>query len=298
MNFYFDESGSFEVRNPGPHIMVGILFPENKEDELINFYTNFVANLSPNEFVNNEPKGSALNDNSREQLFNFLANNNWIRIAISLTDSEFNNETVIRAFKNEQLNLYRANLIAQQNADEALINLQNQLIDDIQRLNEVLIVKGFLLMHTIYALLKDCVNAFEDQIYDNCWNDFALTFDRQNRNTITRMENWVNAEFMHFISENNQNNPIVFPSSWENRDHPFILNFRDGNNQRLILNNIFANRFSFEDSSQTQGLQIVDWISNTVYQIFRLNRPVNLLNRVNNNLVGFRDTRIKSNEIL
>ena len=61
-----------------------------------------------------------------------------------------------RAFKNEQLNLYRANLIAQQNADEALINLQNQLIDDIQRLNEVLIVKGFLLMHTIYALLKDC----------------------------------------------------------------------------------------------------------------------------------------------
>ena len=94
MNFYFDESGSFEVRNPGPHIMVGILFPENKEDELINFYTNFVANLSPNEFVNNEPKGSALNDNSREQLFNFLANNNWIRIAISLTDSEFNNETV------------------------------------------------------------------------------------------------------------------------------------------------------------------------------------------------------------
>ena len=94
------------------------------------------------------------------------------------------------------------------------------------------------------------------------------------------------------FSENNQNNPIVFPSSWENRDHPFILNFRDGNNQRLILNNIFANRFSFEDSSQTQGLQIVDWISNTVYQIFRLNRPVNLLNRVNNNLVGFRDTRI------
>lgn len=294
MKFYFDESGSFSVKNPGPHIMVGILFPENKENELRKFFNSFISNLSPNEFINNEPKGSSLNDNSREQLFNYIRNNNWLRIAISLTDSEFNDENVIQGFKNAQLDLYQQNLINQQNlnADNDLLNLQNQLITNIQNLNEVLIVKGFLLMHTLYALLRNSVNAFESQEFDECWRDFSLTFDRQNRDTITPMENWVNLEFMHFISENNRENPIELPASWENRNHPFIANFRDGINQRLVLNNIFSNRFQFEDSTQTYGLQIVDCISNTVFKVFRFLSPIELLDRINNNLVGYRNTRI------
>jgi hypothetical protein len=53
-----------------------------------------------------------------------------------------------------------------------------------------------------------------------------------------------------------------------------------------VLNNVFAQRFQFQDSAVSFGLQMVDWISNTLYGVIRRRRCGSYLDMIGENLVG------------
>lgn len=286
MKMFFDESGNFSVTDPKPHIMVGVLYPECKEAQFYHFYSKFVSTLFPAEFIHGEPKGSMLQDESRNRLFDFISKNKWIRISISLTDSEFNNEHVIKRFKEEQTRTYTNIRNALQEMDNSEVHLRNRVISEFPKLNEVLVVKGFLLMLSTYELLVDSFAAFESQEFDKCWDKFLPTFDRQDQKSITRLEKWVNLDFMHFISDYSARQSIVFPESWKFRKHPLISNFKDRAGNRLILNKMFPKRFHFEHSFQSKGLQIVDWISNTMYRVLQHRLERYFLDEIKDNLAS------------
>ena len=77
---------------------------------------------------------------------------------------------------------------------------------------------------------------------------------------------------MHFIQEHAE--PFTVPEGWTTREHPFTAKFRDGNNNRLILNKIFEHGFQFQDSA-LPGLQYADWLGNTLRQVvYRKRDPV------------------------
>ena len=273
MKYFFDESGSFAVKNPGPHILVGIVYPDVFENKLKKFFDEYVHSLISKEFEKDEPKGQLLSLESREKLFSFLNNNSWLRIGVSLTDSEFNYEYQIQQYRIEQVNIYRNQFSDPnfQSQSDELKNLQKKLIDDLNikgGLSDVLIVKGLLLMHTLYSLLIESLKYYTAEVYDNNWNKLSVCFDRQDKNIITRMEDWVNREFLNLITVHNAKNPIELDTNWFIRNHP-ILKFRDGNKDKLNLNEMFEDRFTFEFSEKSFQLQIVDWISNTLFKVIK-----------------------------
>jgi hypothetical protein len=290
MKFYFDDSGSFSVTQSAPHVMLGVLIPDVKEKEFLNFYSTFIKTLEPEEFKDDEPKGSLLKDSSRKRLFQYLSSNPWIRIATSVSDSEFNNEKQIQGYRIEQVKLYEAdfkNGLANKVPPD-LAQLQSDLLEATKGgkggISDVQFVKGLLLFSCVQALLQDSITTYEDAIYDSSWRKFDITFDRQDKNIITKMEKWINKEFMHFIQEHSV--PFVVPDSWSIRQHPFMSSFRDGSNNRLVLNAIFKDRFQFEDSKSSPGLQYADWISNTVRQVVFRKRDPSYLDLLRPNLVG------------
>lgn len=76
MNFYFDESGNFQVLNdPRKHvvgIVSGIVIPDSQLAEVFGAMDRFVAALPASAFVNGEPKGSKLDDKATAALADML----------------------------------------------------------------------------------------------------------------------------------------------------------------------------------------------------------------------------------
>lgn len=293
MKFYFDDSGSFSVTQPAPHVMLGVLIPERKENEFLSFHKQFVTRLKPEEFKDDEPKGSKLTDQSRTNLFEFLSKNSWIRIAVSLSDSEFNNQAQIQGYRQEQVKLYQADFDSglASGAPKELVELQRALLEATKGgISDVQFVKGLLLFQTVYALLSNSVEVFQSEEFDSSWQQFQIVFDRQDSTSITPMEHWINNEFMHFIQEHAE--PFTVPDAWMTREHPFMTKFRDGTNNRLVLNRIFHDRFQFWDSKDTPGLQYADWIGNTARQVLYRKRDPKYLDIIRPNLVGHKKTRL------
>lgn len=296
MKYYFDESGSFAVKNPGPHIMVGIVYPELFENKLQKFYDEFICSLEIEEFEKKEPKGQLLSLESRDKFFTFLNDNSWLKIGVSLTDSEFNTDYQVQKYRIDQLNIYKNQFSDPhfQSQSKELQYLQNKLIEDFNLrsgLNDVLIVKGLLLMHTLYSLVINSLKYYTAEVYDDNWRKFSIYFDRQDKNIITRMEDWVNREFLNLITNHNNIDPIELDENWFVRDHP-ILKFKDGNENRLILNEMFKDKFTFEFSDNSFQLQIVDWISNTLFKVFKKELSHDFLNAIEDNLVKYNSSRI------
>ena len=297
MKYFFDESGSFAVKNPGPHIMVGIVYPDVFDKRLKIFYDEFTNSLIPDEFKKGEPKGQLLLLKSRERLFSFLNDNSWLRIGVCLTDSEFNSECQVRQYRIEQVDIYEKQLLDPvfQSQSEELKRLQRKLIKDISikgGLSDVHVIKGLLLMHTLFSLLIGSLKYFTEETYDDDWENFFICFDRQDKNIITPMEDWVDREFLNLITIYNAKNPIEINSEWFDRNHPVLKNFRDGIENRLNLNQMFKDRFLFESSENCFQIQIVDWISNTLFKVFKRELPNNFLNSIEDSLIKYNDAKI------
>lgn len=296
MKFFFDESGSFAVKNPGSNSLVGILYPDVFENRLYNFYKEFVYSLSPSEFVNGEPKGTELTLCSRKKLFSYLNDNSWLKIAVSLTDSEFNSESQVQQYRIDQVKLYEAQIL-----DPTFQNKLSEiksLIDDMQvnkGLSDVQVIKGLLLMHNLFALFIDSFKSFTEEVYDDDWKVFELNFDRQDKIITTRMELWINREFMNLITVYNAKNPIELHPDWYLRDHPILKLYRDGNEDRLSLDKMFINGFKFSSSEISFQLQITDWISNTLLKVFRKDLSIDFLNSITSNLVRHNTSKIHLN---
>lgn len=293
MKFFFDESGSFAVKNPGPHSLVGIQYPDVFENRLSTFYKEFVNSLSPSEFINGEPKGTELTLSSREKLFAYLNDNSWLKIAVSLTDSEYNSEIQVQQYRTEQVRLYDAQIL---NPDfkSKLAELKS-LKDDMQvnkGLNDVQVIKGLLLMHNLFVLFINLFTSFTEEVYDDDWKVFELNFDRQDKIIITRMERWINKEFINLINVHNAKNPIDLHPDWYLREHPILKLYRDGNEDRLLLDKMFINGFNFTSSENSFQIQIADWISNTLFKVFRKEFSIDFLNMISSSLVKHNKSKI------
>lgn len=293
MKFYFDESGRFTVKNPAVHTLVGILYPDYFEEKLSEFYKNFVNSLSTNEFVEGEPKGFALSSDSRVKLFSFLKDNCWLRIAVSLTDSEYNSVSQIQQYRNEQVQIYKDQI------DDPAFQSQrtelSKLIDDMEvnnGLNDVLVIKGLLLMNNLRALFIHALQYFTDEIYDDDWKNLEPFFDQQDKNNLTKMERWVLNEFPYLISHYSSIKPITLHPDWYSRKHPFVTNYGDINDDKLLLDSIFKNGFKFLDSKSSFQLQITDWISNTLYRVFKNELTSDFINDISSNLAKNNQAKI------
>jgi hypothetical protein len=293
MKFFFDESGSFAVKNPGPHSLIGMQYPDVFENRLSNFYKEFVNSLDPSEFIGGEPKGTELNLSSRVKLFTYLNDNSWLKIAVSLTDSEFNSELQVQKYRMEQVKLYEAQIIDPtfKNKLAEIKSLKNDMQVKIG-LSDVQVIKGLLLMHNLFALFINSFNSFTEEVYDDDWKVFELNFDRQDKITITRMERWINQEFVNLITVYNAKNPIELHPDWYLREHPILKLYRDGNEDRLLLDKMFINGFHFLSSENSFQLQIADWISNTLFKVFKKELSLDFLNMINSSLVKNNTSKI------
>jgi hypothetical protein len=294
MKYFFDESGSYNVKNPGPHIMVGISYPDVFEKRLHDFYDKFISSLLPDEFVNNEPKGQVLTIKSRDRLFDFLNDNSWLRIVVGLTDSEFNSEQQIRKYRKEQIELYEKQLLDPEFKSQplALHEFQQKAIKDINikgGLSDVQIIKGQLLMLSLNASLRGSLTYFTENVYDESWNDLYVCYDRQDIE-ITRMEKWVNREWLNWITNDNSKNPIEISPDWGIRNHPIIKKYKDENNNSLNLSEMFGKGIVFEDSKNSFQLQIVDWISNTVFKIIKKEIKIEFLAKIKHNMIKYNNS--------
>lgn len=297
MKYFFDESGSFIVTEPSLHIMTGIAYPDIFEKRLNLFYDEFIKTLKTEEFdENGEAKGRLLSLESRERLFSFLKENHWLRISISLTDSEYNTENEIKKYRKEQielLNIQKLDPIFQSQSEELKI-LQNKLISDINTndgLNDVLVIKGLLLMHTLLTLFIDSLQHFTAEVFDDSWEDMLVCFDRQDKNNITPLEDWINREFLNIITVYIPN-PIELSQDWFERNHPLINKSRNKGENSLDLKKIFNNNFLFASSEKYFQLQIVDWISNTLFRVFKGKLQKIFFDLVYHNLIKYNTVKI------
>lgn len=297
MKYFFDESGGFIVTNPSFHIMTGIAYPDVFEERLNIFYEEFIKKLKPEEFDKiGEAKGRLLLLESRERLFLFLKENNWLRISISLTDSEYNSENEIKKYRDEQiklLNLQKSDPMFQSQSEE-LKMLQTKLINDINTydgLNDVLIIKGLLLMHTLSTLFIDSLQHFTAEVFDDSWEDMLVCFDRQDKSNITPLEDWVNREFLNVITVCIPN-PMELNQDWIERNHPLIKKSRNEGENSLDLKKIFNNNFLFASSEKYFQLQIVDWISNTLFRVFKGKLHKIFFDFVYDNLIKYNNAKI------
>jgi len=286
MKYFFDESGQFAVKVSGPHSLIGIMYPDVFENKLLSFYNEFTKTLSSSEFKNGEPKGCLLKTKSRENLFAYLADNSWLRIAVSLTDSEFNSENQIQQYRNEQTQIYMDNLT---NPDYKTKKTElYNLIDDMKvgsGINDVLIIKGLLLVHNFCDLFIHSLNYFTADVYDDSWKNIELYFDRQNKDKITRIEKWVQKVFKDIVGNYSLNNPIELEPEWFSRNHPFLTDNYNVNDEKLLLDDIFKNEFKFPDSKLYFQLQITDWISNTLFLVFKNELSKKYIDSISSNLV-------------
>ena len=169
MKFYFDDSGSFSVTEPAPHVMLGVLLPDIRESDFLSFHKQLVGTLKTDEFQDGEPKGSKLTDDSRMTLFKYLASNSWIRVAVSISDSEFNDKRQIQGYRQEQVKLYEADFLngRASGAPKEVIQLQLDLLKATKDgISDVQFVKGLLLFRTLHALLHNSISMFQSANFD------------------------------------------------------------------------------------------------------------------------------------
>jgi hypothetical protein len=294
MKYYFDESGQFAVKIPGPHIMVGIAYPNLFDKKLKKFYDEFVNFLKQNEFEKGEPKGKLLQPDSREKLFSFISDNSWLKISVSLTDSEYNSVSQVQQYRDEQINIYKNQLSDPQ--FKSILNELNKLIKDFNResgLSDVLIVKGLLLMHTLLASLIGSLEYFTEEVYDDDWGNFVICFDRLDKNTITKMEDWVMRDFINLFTDYSSKNNIELNHDWFTRNHPLLKNYRNDYENSLDLNKMFKDKILFEFSEKCFQLQIVDWISNSLFKVVKKELSHKYLDMIDDNLIKFNNTKIR-----
>lgn len=75
MQFYFDESGNFQLPPAGEHragIVSGVAIPESDQAEVFRQFDAFLSKLPASSFKNGEPKGRLLDDTGRKALADML----------------------------------------------------------------------------------------------------------------------------------------------------------------------------------------------------------------------------------
>jgi hypothetical protein len=144
----------------------------------------------------------------------------------------------------------------------------------------------------LYSLFINAFYSFTDRIYDDNWKIFDLNFDRQEKLSITKMERWINIEFNNLITVNNARRPIELHPDWYLRNHPILKLFRDGNENSFLLNKMFIKGFNFLSSEYSYQIQIVDWISNTLFKVFKKDLSIDFLNMLSSNLIRNNNSRI------
>ena len=77
MNFYFDESGSFDLPASsavhGSAVVAGIAIPDHVQGPLFARFKEYVSTLGQNELSNGEPKGALLTTNHRHEFAELLS---------------------------------------------------------------------------------------------------------------------------------------------------------------------------------------------------------------------------------
>lgn len=90
MKVYIDESGSFaEVKSPADHrvaVIAGICGTDSALSELYPRWSQFVAGLQPDEFVDGEPKGKALRPPARQRFGDLMSHAKGVLVCPAILD--------------------------------------------------------------------------------------------------------------------------------------------------------------------------------------------------------------------
>jgi len=283
MRIFTDESGDFHLKKPSNiSTVVSLICTDTIYDDLCLYLKTFIERLN----IKSEIKGTQLTLDQREKVCRFLhKNRNDFTIAVTGVDSDFCSQKDLDNFRARQVDTFKNNkdLYISKGGNAPLILQHFDKIIKIAeyscRLSDEEFLQALITFEHMRHVIQYSIVYYIDWKYAKNFNVYDFIFDRKLPGKLSGMEKYLDTNLLPFIHGETiaHGSTIIIPDTWK-RKHPFVNKYCaefDGK-IGIDLKKVFQTGLQFKNSEEEPGLQLVDIISNTVYQILygrKLNKP-------------------------
>jgi hypothetical protein len=265
MNFYFDESGNFQLpTDPGKHrvgIVAGVIIPETDEPEVFRRFDAFVVSLPPTAFKDGEPKGRLLGDSGRRAFAELILD---LPGKILLCPTMLDLATLVGRPEADGVNLVVAKFKHWQSLckHDTMRQQVGELAAEVAKLStqQVLRLSGW---------AKGIKRAINDSILLHCgpehhptWSAVRFEIDRVEDIPGGREETVFRRLLPAWVTAWSQAEPLTTIQDIHTADHPFIKNW-DGP-EGIDVGKMFRNNVHYVSSTNSKGIQIADMMAAVV----------------------------------
>ncbi|SHI46200.1 DUF3800 domain-containing protein [Desulfosporosinus lacus] len=273
MKIFTDESGDFYLKRPSNiSTVVSLICTDTIYDEMCYFLKTFSKRYN----IKSEIKGAHLTLDQRERVCKFLyKNRNDFTIAVTGVDSDLCSQNDLAKFRLLQADTLRKNkeLYISKGGNAPIILQHFDKVIKIAEYSGRLCDEEFLQALITFDHMKDVIQYsivyYIDWKYAKNFDVYEFTFDRKLPGKMSGMEKYLKSNLLPFMHGETiaHGTTLEVPDTWKQK-HPFIYNYYTNDGEYCInLKKIFQTGLQFKDSEEELGLQMVDIISNTVYQI-------------------------------
>jgi hypothetical protein len=266
MNFYFDESGSFDLpASSAVHraaIVVGIAIPDHVQESLFMRFKEFVSTLSQDELSNGEPKGALLTTNHRHEFAGLLSEFGG---KISLTPVTLDLSSVSGSYCQE-LNKTMHEVLSEAKSRFMYPTARDEielLSRQFRNLSNQQAMRVFAIANCFREALAHAVLFLSHKENEPSWDNPRFEIDRVQVKAGSREEKVLSLMILAWLEDWSRQKPLVTIKEIHTPNHLFIRKYCM--EQGVDIGKIIRGNMYWVGSANSIGIEIADISANIVY---------------------------------
>jgi hypothetical protein len=267
MNFYFDESGSFDLpASSAVHqsaVVVGVAIPDHVQEPLFARFGQFTSLLGPPEFSNGEPKGALLSTDHRHEFAEMLSEFGG---RISLTPVTLDLSSVSGSDCHElNTTMYEvlseaANRFAYPTARDEIRLLSRQF----KNLSNQQSLRIYAIANCFREALAHAVLFLSHKENEPSWENLRFEMDRVQVRSSNREERVLSIIILAWLEGWSHKKPLVTIKEIHTPHHLFVRKYCV--EQGVDIGRIIRGNTYWVNSADSTGIRIADMSASIIYR--------------------------------
>jgi hypothetical protein len=263
MQFYFDESGNFQLPPVGEHrvgIVIGVAIPDLDEPEVFRQFDAFRSNLPGSSFKSGEPKGRLLDDAGRKALADMLVDLPGILlcpIMLDLTSLVGQPQANVPGLVSRRLMQLQATC-----KHESLRNQIAALANDVDVMSPQQALRLVTWAKCVARTVHDSIILHSSAKYESFWNSLRFEIDPVQQIPGNREERVFQKLLPMWVSSWSHDHPFSEIEGIHTPDHPLVKNWDC--DKGLDVGKMFKNNVHYVSSASSKGIQLADMTASLV----------------------------------
>jgi hypothetical protein len=268
MNFYMDESGDFRVPDDkGTHaigIVVGVVVPDETEQDVFRRFDEFLQHLPPSAFQNGEPKGRLLDERNRRLFSDLVQKLDSILVCPIMLDltALAGNDSHVRSAVVEALRGWATRCKHQTMREQ--VELLARQFDNVSTAQALRLVTW---ARCIMRCVQDSLIWHSSPNYHGSWARLRFVIDAVQRQPGSREEQVFETMLPAWVTGWSVNTPLVLVQEIHTPDHPFISRYDTP--AGIDFGKMIRGNMHFSASTFSRGLQLADMAAAIVSEATR-----------------------------